>query len=276
MDAETPEWLHDLTEVTKALGEPAFVDHLMRLLNRIVPVDHCAVFTFSPEGRAEHLFTQSKMPKSRAERLASDYIGGYFADDPHFATLAGLRQGASATTEIIPLDPKGDYDPAYRQHFFEQNDLIDKASIAAAVESGVVYCNFYRMGGSGRYSPEDWRRLTHVLPLVTSLIAAHYKMRREQAAGSHPPGGGARSLIHSVIGRAAPPFDRLTAREREVCARVLLGFTTEAIALDLGVASSSVTTYRKRAYHKLGVATQNELFSLCLATIERMRAPAAG
>lgn len=273
MSADPPEWLHDLTEVTKAQGEPAFVDHLMRLLNRIVPVDHCAVFTFSPEGHAEHLFTQSKMPKSRAERLASDYVGGYFADDPNFAAVERLRQGMATTTDIMPLDLQGDYDAAYRRHFFERNDLIDKASIAAAVESGVVYCNFYRMGGSGRYSPEDWRRLTHFLPLVTSLIAAHYKMRHAYpAADATADGSGARSLIHSVIGRAAPPFDRLTGREREVCARVLLGFTSEAIALDLGIASSSVATYRKRAYHKLGIASQNELFSLCLAAIERTAA----
>lgn len=39
--------------------------------------------------------------------------------------------------------------------------------------------------------------------------------------------------------------------------------------LDLHISESSVVTYRKRAYEKLGIATQNELFALCLDASQR-------
>ena len=49
-----------------------------------------------------------------------------------------------------------------------------------------------------------------------------------------------------------------------VAARVLSGMTSEGIAADLGIGLQSVLTYRKRAYAKLGVCGQRELFALTL------------
>jgi DNA-binding CsgD family transcriptional regulator len=42
------------------------------------------------------------------------------------------------------------------------------------------------------------------------------------------------------------------------------GYSNEAIALDLGLSFHSVRTYRRRAYAKLNVTSQNELFALIL------------
>ena len=78
-------------------------------------------------------------------------------------------------------------------------------------------------------------------------------------------------MVHSVISRGVEPFDRLTTRESEICERILIGYTSTGISLDLGIATSSVNTYRRRAYEKLGIATQNELFSLCLTALNKTR-----
>jgi DNA-binding CsgD family transcriptional regulator len=42
------------------------------------------------------------------------------------------------------------------------------------------------------------------------------------------------------------------------------GYSNEAIALDLDLSFHSVRTYRRRAYAKLQVTSQNELFALIL------------
>lgn len=267
MDVGSPQWIAALTEATRAIGQPDFVDRLMALLNGVLPVDQCAVFTFSPDGRADHLFTKSKMPDAQAAALARDYVGGLFRDDPNLPLLENVRPNAAPA--LLPFPMEDQFNRYYRKHFFEETNLVDKASMVAADERGVVYCNFYRMGDSGRYTAADWQKLSLVLPLMTSLIAAHHRALPEVAApAAAGRGKAAWSVVHSVIGRAAPPFDKLTPREREVCARVLLGYTTEAIGLDLNIAVTSVATYRKRAYAKLGIATQNELFSICLASIK--------
>jgi DNA-binding CsgD family transcriptional regulator len=52
----------------------------------------------------------------------------------------------------------------------------------------------------------------------------------------------------------------LSPREAEVCAHIVLGYSTLAIGLNLGVSVNTVATHRKRAYLKLGVCSQNVLF----------------
>lgn len=48
-------------------------------------------------------------------------------------------------------------------------------------------------------------------------------------------------------------FDDLTEREQQVCFRILLGYSSEAIGLHLGITTNTALTYRRIAYAKLGV-----------------------
>lgn len=271
-DLGSADWLAALGALTRALGRHAFEQQLMDLLNQILPIDHCVVFTYSRDG-VGHLFTHGKMPDQVAQSLAEDYVNRYHERDPMFAKLRDLDSAAPDTTYALNL--RTSYDPAYRSHFFDRTGLIDKASTVGRVEHGSVLCNFYRMGASGAYSQAEWERLEQVLPLITGLISAHYQLvahalpRLEaKTAQSRTP-----SLVHTIIGKRQAPFDRLTLREREVCERILLGYTSIGIGLDLNIAPSSVLTYRKRAYQKLGISSQNELFRLCLDAAQRSAPP---
>ena len=152
----------------------------------------------------------------------------------------------------------------YQNHFFDRHDLVDKASTIGKVEQGSVYCNFYRVGRSGPYSAKDWQLLEVILPLVTTLISTHYRILQLTPTDEKGRFRNARSLVHNIISKNVSPFSQLTPREREVCERILLGYTSVGIGLDLNIAQSSVVTYRRRAYEKLGISTQNELFTLCL------------
>ncbi len=59
------------------------------------------------------------------------------------------------------------------------------------------------------------------------------------------------------------PLAVLSERERAVCLGILSGKKAEAIAADLGVAVTSVFTYRTRAYQKLGISSRGSLFAVC-------------
>lgn len=263
-DLGSSEWLEQLQRLTRALGGKEFEEEVVALLNLVLPIDHCVVFTHGAEG-VGHLFTHGKMAAQTAGQLADDYVRQYHGRDPMFASLASAE--GTDLDKFRPLDLHTDYDPAYRNHFFDRNGLIDKTSTVGRVKEGSVLCNFYRMAGSPRYSQEDRARLERILPLVTAFIAGHFRLVKrpnveiqERAA----PRERTRSLVHTIIGKQVAPFDRLTAREREVCERIVLGYTSIGIGLDLEITLSSVLTYRKRAYDKLGIGSQNELFALCL------------
>ncbi len=53
----------------------------------------------------------------------------------------------------------------------------------------------------------------------------------------------------------------LTRRELQVCERLLQGYTHDGVAADLGLAVSTVKTYRNRAFSRLGIRFRSELFA---------------
>ena len=256
-----PVWLEGLTQLCRCIGSPTFESCLLKLLNKVTPVDHCVVFTFGETG-AGHLFTHGRMPVVEAQQLANDYVRNFHEQDPNFQQLSSASEGCEDC--LIPLASEADDHAEYKNHFFDRHDLIDKASTIGKVEQGSVYCNFYRMGRSGPYSEKDWQLLESILPLVTTLISTHYRILQLSPADKQGQYRNARSLVHNIISKNVSPFSQLTPREREVCERILLGYTSVGIGLDLNIAQSSVVTYRRRAYEKLDISTQNELFTLCL------------
>lgn len=266
---DSADWLAGITVVLGTVGRAEFSEALFSFLNEFLLIDHFAVFTYTEEQGAEHLFTRSIMPVDEAEGLARDYVNEYHQRDPHFERARTEENRDNACAVHPGLDDE--YDADYRQHFFIQHDLVDKVSVTREVDGAFLYCNFYRIGESGQFSAEERRQFEPVLPLVTNLIACHCKLLRLQGTGEPPQANSARSLVHSVISRKVAPFDRLTGRESEVCERILLGFTSTGISLDLGIAQSSVNTYRRRAYEKLAIATQNELFSLCISALNLLQ-----
>lgn len=54
----------------------------------------------------------------------------------------------------------------------------------------------------------------------------------------------------------------LSGRERQICARIAGGRSTTSIAAELGIATSTVMTLRKRAYAKLGIHDRLDLCHL--------------
>jgi len=53
----------------------------------------------------------------------------------------------------------------------------------------------------------------------------------------------------------------LTPREAEVCAAIVLGSKVKGTSRRLNISTHTVATHRKRAYSKLGIGSQNELFA---------------
>jgi len=92
---------------------------------------------------------------------------------------------------------------------------------------------------------------------ATPLVAGNWKMFKGPSETA--------SFCAALAARLHALDGRLTRRELDVLARILSGLTSEGIALDLRVSVNTVLTYRKRAYGRLGVSSQAELFALCLA-----------
>jgi DNA-binding CsgD family transcriptional regulator len=112
--------------------------------------------------------------------------------------------------------------------------------------------NVARRASDGAFSPGEVESLVGLACLVLPMIP----LSRER------PTAAAQLSVQDLEARFALHCEALTLRERQVCARAATGMGVEATAMELGIASSSVLTYRQRAYQRLGVASSLELRAL--------------
>src|SRR5690606_29109275 len=68
---------------------------------------------------------------------------------------------------------------------------------------------------------------------------------------------------------------RLSPRECEVAHMILKGHSSESSSRNLGISIATVKTHRQNLYAKLGLSTQQELFSLFLASLQEAPATPA-
>jgi DNA-binding CsgD family transcriptional regulator len=149
------------------------------------------------------------------------------------------------------------YGARYRKIFFNESNIVDKCATAIWTGDICFYVNFYRITAQGRFGDAERARLQAIAPAIGASVARHF----QQAATATPD----QNLAALFATRA--PLSALTPREQEVCRRILLGLSSEAISQALGISLHSTLTYRKRAYERLGISSQNELFGIVLGLL---------
>ena len=145
----------------------------------------------------------------------------------------------------------------YRKIFFHDSGIVDKCATAIWAGDTCFYVNFYRIAAQGRFTAAQRERLQAIAPAVGASVARHFQQKATPE----------QSLATLFATRA--PLASLTPREQEVCRRILAGFSSEAISQGLGISLHSTLTYRKRAYQRLGISSQGELFAIVLQLLTR-------
>ena len=255
-------WQIESAPTSTPLLTPAAVQHLLGawdapdpahallgFIDAVVPVAYLSLVEYRRgdmrQVAADAVGSHDVDVARRCYRLFSQRFAHADPASPHVreAQAAGIaRPGVTALlyrNEDIP-------DPAWRRSIFEDHHLRGKFSLIYAPADGqVISLNLYRDADQGEFDEAAAERLLAVAPLVRQV---------------HRHALGLGSRLPAVADRVGPAEQRLmglgkglTPRECAVCARIASGMSTEGIALDLGVASSTVVTLRKRGYAKLGV-----------------------
>ena len=257
--AFTPSVVGDITPALLAIGRDSFPQALIGALRRVGDVGHCMVFSFAGPRSAACLLDVGNIPTGRDLGIA--YSEHFHRADPNRdAVFEGQAQSAPI---VLPTFARRMYSDGYRKIFFDDSDIVDKFATAIWTGHTCFYVNFYRITAQGRFSRDQVARLTAVAPAVSAAVARHFQ---NDAAPDSDPMDRLKTLFDT-----AAPFAVLTGREKQVCLRILSGLSSEAIAAELGIGLHSALTYRKRAYDKLGISSQNELFAIALRLVASSR-----
>lgn len=239
----------DVTPAVLAIGRPNFPNVLIDTLRGQAGVGHCMVFALSRAGAARCLLDAGNIPIGAD--LGAAYAGQFHESDPN---RDAMFEGEDGAPIVLPAFAPRMYGARYRKIFFADSGIVDKCATAIWVDDTCFYVNFYRIAAQGRFTDTQRARLQAIAPAIGASVARHF----QQSAATAPE----QSLAALFATRA--PLAGLTPREREVCRRILLGFSSEAISQALGISLHSTLTYRKRAYERLSISSQSELFAIVL------------
>ncbi|WP_407193360.1 helix-turn-helix transcriptional regulator [Bradyrhizobium sp. STM 3566] len=237
----------DVTSAVLAIGRPDFPKVLIDTLRRQAEVGHCMVFALSRAGAARCLLDAGNIPIGGD--LGAAYAGQFHESDPN---REALFEAEGSAPIVLPQFAPRMYGARYRKIFFQDSGIVDKCATAIWTGDTCFYVNFYRIAAQGRFSAAQRERLEAIAPAIAASVARHF----QEAATPD------QSL--AALFATRPPLSALTPREQDVCRRILAGFSSEAISQALRISLHSTLTYRKRAYERLGISSQNELFAIVL------------
>ena len=145
--------------------------------------------------------------------------------------------------------------------FYTSVGVVDKLSYIWRSGRTAYYVNLYRNVASGLYTAAEVQALTSIARFLANLIRLHSARLAVGEAMRHSEEGDLAERLVTLLDA------RLTVRETMVLSRILKGLQTEGIALDLNVKPASVVTFKQRAFGKLGITTQAELFARCISAL---------
>lgn len=260
----------DAAGLIEGIGTPAFAEKLLDLAGRGAQIQHCAVFTLHRHMGVAIAAGASRTPRNIAVETGYLYAASFYSLD------AGRKKAAAALDEgaQLVMHRQASHDvehEAYRMACYTRLHIIERLGVLAPHSNGLMTINFYRDIRWGRFDPAEVDFLSALAFLVVEACRKHIEQSRDALFCDQRETNLMR--LRELVGSLE---QSLPQREQEVCAGILMGMATKVIARDLGVQPNTVVTYRKRAYERLGIRSQNELFLLCLEAVSGSRThPAA-
>ena len=260
-----------LAGMVRGLGEPGFEAAVLHALQPLLPAASWSVYRTGPRC-PPRLFMSSSLGISDTTR---DCWGAYLSG-PHLCDRSwlGLDRAARAVPaaqlcHVTAAEVGGEH----RARVYDAHGMVERVSVVEREEdgNGLFAINFYRHEHQRAFADAQIASFAALAVALLELVRKQIALLPPAAARASlpvvlaPPGGPARHSAAALRERLSQIDARLTARELDVCVRLLQGMTQDGIACDLGLGLPTVKTYRNRAFERLGIHFRNELFALMLA-----------
>jgi DNA-binding CsgD family transcriptional regulator len=244
------EALGALTGLIGCIGDAQFGQRGIEQLARLLPLGWWTVYRVFDDAPPVLHFGGCLQAEDCVADAFVAYRDGLWRHD---RALGGVREHVARGEAVLSHLHALELAPEHRRRIFVRHGLSERLSLCCEdVDGALLSVNLYRHDSQAAFSDAERDTLQALGPLLLSCVLRHLALR-PQAAGADTPAAA-----------AIAAFGLLTRREREVCERLLRGWTHDGIAADLGLAPATVKTYRDRAFDRLGIHQRHELFALAL------------
>ncbi|MDM0046239.1 helix-turn-helix transcriptional regulator [Variovorax dokdonensis] len=234
------------------LGDEAFENQLLAQLHPVLPAASWSVYQFGPASAPQLHMSASLGVPDTTRSCWNAYLSGPCRAD------RSLRFDDSPVqrTHLCHITAAEVADD-HRARVYEAHGMLERLSIVQHDDDDSLFAvNFYRHAHQHELSDAQIGAFEQLAPALLALARKQVSLRAKTVRRPPSP--------ESLRERLASLSPELTARELDVCARLLVGMTQDGIAEDLRLSVPTVKTYRNRAFARLGIHFRNELFALVL------------
>ena len=232
-----------LVGIIGSIGDATFGREALAQLNRWMPLCWWSVYRlFDDQPPTLHASGSFGVSDGTQESWRVYRASLYRRDETFSLAKEHLREADAALLHWHATE----FSARHREAIYSRHGLRERLSIVSAPdECGLMSINFYRNEGQQAFSDKEIDAIRKFGRPLLASVKRHLSLCGKASIGDSPLGA-------------------LTGRERDVCDRILKGWTHEGIAADLQVSPATVKTYRDRAFERLGIHHRNELFALIL------------
>lgn len=253
------------TDLVMSISHPdadALAASILKTVGDTLPVAQCTIFAYEFDARPRTVSAADHRGGRFLRDVAERYATHFYALDGNRAIIDAAprssrsrREGASDALVLHQQQSAEIENEAYRAACYAQPNVSDRLSLLVQpVDSVWLSINLYRDKAYGMFASGELAQIESVAHLFAHAAKSHYALN-----GQHQQGVAAAMLAR--VRRACPA---LTPRELDVLRGTLEGAGAAEIAAQMGVKPASVVTYQKRAYARLGISSQRQLFALCV------------
>ncbi|WP_321885478.1 helix-turn-helix transcriptional regulator [Paraburkholderia bannensis] len=255
-----------VTSLVAAIGGDnanALATEVLNLLGPATSVSQCTVFAYEFGNRPRTVSVADHRGGRFLRDVADTYSRLFYALDGNqrIVTGDGESQDKAASSLVLHWQSSDDIaHDGYRQTCYATPNVSDRLSLLMQPAADIwLSVNLYRERDAGNFQPGEVELVESLAPLIGEATKHHYALRGQSQLG----------IPQLMLARLRSLCPELSKRELDALRGVLEGHSAAEIADCMGVKPSSVVTYQKRAYQRLGISSQRQLFALCLANEAR-------
>jgi DNA-binding CsgD family transcriptional regulator len=262
-------WVDLLSRCIDSIDSEEFPVCLVAVLKSITPFDYSVSFGYHQ--KEQPICLHHTFSADQRVIFVDDYLKGPYLLDP-FSQACG-RGVDNGLYRLRDIAPDRFLQSEYYRSYYVRTGLAEEICYIFYLPNDVaVVLSLMRSGASPRFSAREFRLLESVVPVVSSLAQRHWQDVPNwfEAGSSGAESADSRSIIENTVTAIFGP--RITPRETQVVAQVLEGHSSESISRRLGISAGTVRIHRRNIYAKLGISSQQELFSIFFQQVRTVRA----
>ncbi|EBA07807.1 transcriptional regulator, LuxR family protein [Sagittula stellata E-37] len=242
-----------LARLIDEIGRPGFGPSLLAACADLFRADMCSVFV--PEGARLRCVLSVAADGKFAEQASRAYAERFARSDP---TLTRYRLRRLQDSAVVRLNATSILDRDYLRQCFADGAVCERLThlyFKQGLAGPLLMLNLYRLRENGPFPMQASAALDANGPVLSAAALRHDALCNTSAGAS-----GTMPDAHAIARHLREASNgSLTSREAEVCAYTVLGHKQAEIAELLGIAITSVATYRRRSYGKLGLGSSAAL-----------------